>query len=245
MSPRIATFRPSIFPLTWRIVNASSKACVGCSWDPSPAFTIGALHMRARCWGAPAIECRMTMQSGDIASRLRAVSSSVSPLVTLEVEMLTFTASADRRLAAISNEVRVRVDASKKRLMTVRPRRAGAHLGSSRGRASSVGPGSASRHCVPRRVRDTRLVKVVIAKPARMTTLRSTRFCPKHARAPDKRSLHERSDMRDLADPDLAIGPRIAQLGEQMTLNHRVPGSSPGAPTKPFKTSARSHAFRP
>ena len=28
---------------------------------------------------------------------------------------------------------------------------------------------------------------------------------------------------------------RIAQLVEQMTLNHRVPGSSPGAPTKLFK----------
>ena len=28
---------------------------------------------------------------------------------------------------------------------------------------------------------------------------------------------------------------RIAQLVEQMTLNHRVPGSSPGAPTNPFK----------
>src|SRR6185295_9206418 len=32
---------------------------------------------------------------------------------------------------------------------------------------------------------------------------------------------------------------RIAQLVEQMTLNHRVPGSSPGAPTKPFKHLAR------
>jgi hypothetical protein len=28
---------------------------------------------------------------------------------------------------------------------------------------------------------------------------------------------------------------RIAQLVEQMTLNHRVPGSSPGAPTNLFK----------
>src|SRR5262245_15899002 len=27
---------------------------------------------------------------------------------------------------------------------------------------------------------------------------------------------------------------RIAQLVEQLTLNQRVPGSSPGAPTKPF-----------
>ena len=31
---------------------------------------------------------------------------------------------------------------------------------------------------------------------------------------------------------------RIAQLVEQMTLNHRVPGSSPGAPTKLFKDLA-------
>jgi hypothetical protein len=31
---------------------------------------------------------------------------------------------------------------------------------------------------------------------------------------------------------DIRIGSgRIAQLVEQMTLNHRVPGSSPGAPT--------------
>src|SRR6266850_7754119 len=68
------------------------------------------------------------MQSGDMASRFRAVSSNVSPFVTLDVETLTFTASADRRLAAISNEVLVRVEGSKKRLMTVRPRRAGTFL---------------------------------------------------------------------------------------------------------------------
>jgi hypothetical protein len=48
--------------------------------------------------------------------------------VTLEVETLTFTASADKRLAAISKEVLVRVDGSKKRLMTVRPRSAGTFL---------------------------------------------------------------------------------------------------------------------
>ncbi len=68
------------------------------------------------------------MQSGAIASRLRAVSSSVSPLETLDVETLMLTASADRRLAAISNDVRVRVDGSKKRLITVRPRKAGTFL---------------------------------------------------------------------------------------------------------------------
>ena len=70
----------------------------------------------------------MTMQSGAIASRFRAVSMSVSPFDTLEVETLMLMASADKRLAAISNEVRVRVEGSKKRLMTVRPRNAGTFL---------------------------------------------------------------------------------------------------------------------
>src|SRR6266550_5783647 len=68
------------------------------------------------------------MQSGAIASSLRAVSSNVSPLLTLEVETLMLMASAERRLAAISNDVRVRVDDSKKRLMTVRARSAGTFL---------------------------------------------------------------------------------------------------------------------
>src|SRR6266852_4977399 len=130
-SPMIATFNPAIRPLCSRIVSASSKAWVGCSCEPSPALTIAALDARARCCGAPADEWRMTMQSGAIASRFRAVSNSVSPFETLEVETLILTASADKRLAAISNEVRVRVDGSKKRLMTVRPRRAGTFLISS------------------------------------------------------------------------------------------------------------------
>jgi hypothetical protein len=36
----------------------------------------------------------------------------------------------------------------------------------------------------------------------------------------------------------------LAQPVEQMTLNHRVPGSSPGAPTKLFKDLAVFQAFR-
>ena len=61
--------------------------------------------------------CRTTMQSGAIASRLSAVSISVSPFVRLDVETLMFTASADSRFAASSNDVRVRVEFSKNRLM--------------------------------------------------------------------------------------------------------------------------------
>ena len=66
--------------------------------------------------------------SGDIASRLSAVSASVSPLTTLEVPMATLSVSALRRFSAISNDVRVRVLGSKNRLTTVLPRSAGTFL---------------------------------------------------------------------------------------------------------------------
>src|SRR5687768_5505298 len=68
------------------------------------------------------------MQSGCIASRFSAVSRSVSPLDRLEDETLILTASAERRFAASSKLVRVRVDDSKKRLMTVLPRSVGTFL---------------------------------------------------------------------------------------------------------------------
>lgn len=51
-----------------------------------------------------------------------------SPLVTEELEAEIFIASADNRLAAISNDVRVRVDGSKKKLIMVLPRRVGTFL---------------------------------------------------------------------------------------------------------------------
>src|SRR5436190_21891820 len=80
---------------------------------------------RARKWGAPLALWRMTIMSGDIASRLRAVSRSVSPLVTLEVAGLKFSVSADSRFSAISNDERVRVDGSMKKLTTVLARNVG------------------------------------------------------------------------------------------------------------------------
>ena len=50
------------------------------------------------------------------------------PDQTLLVEEEMFTTSAESRFPAISNDVRVRVDASKKRLMTVFPRSVGTFL---------------------------------------------------------------------------------------------------------------------
>ena len=56
------------------------------------------------------------------------MSTSVSPLVTLEVATAMLRVSALSRFSAISNDVRVRVLGSKNRLTTVRPRSAGTFL---------------------------------------------------------------------------------------------------------------------
>src|SRR5215210_7356885 len=146
MSPRMATRSPLKLPLRCLIVSASRSACVGCSCAPSPALTTAARQTRASWCGAPAEGWRMTMRSGDIASRLRAVSSSVSPLVTEDAEELMLTTSAERRLPAISKEVRVRVEGSKKRLMTVRPRSVGTFLISRSETSRNVS--AVSRKCV-------------------------------------------------------------------------------------------------
>ena len=77
-----------------------------------------------RC-GAPDCEWRTTKMSASIATRLSTVSSSVSPLLVDDAPMLRLMTSADSRLAAISNVVRVRVEFSKNRLNTALPRSSG------------------------------------------------------------------------------------------------------------------------
>src|SRR3989344_3610328 len=62
---------------------------------------------------APDSACRTTNRSVCIASRLRMVSSRVSPLLVLEAPTFRLMTSADSRLAAISKVVRVRVLDSK------------------------------------------------------------------------------------------------------------------------------------
>jgi hypothetical protein len=112
------------------MVNASSRAWVGCSWVPSPALsTLPRIQpVPARRCGAPLAQCRTTTASAPIASSVSAVSLRLSPLVTLEPFAEKLITSALRRLAAASNEIRVRVESSKNRLTTVRPRRVGSFL---------------------------------------------------------------------------------------------------------------------
>src|SRR5262249_8836805 len=87
------------------------------------------LRPAERCWaircGAPLCACRTMNMSAFIATRLSMVSSSVSPFVVDDTPMLRLMTSAERRLAAISKVVRVRVLFSKNRLNTVLPRSSG------------------------------------------------------------------------------------------------------------------------
>ena len=144
MSPMIDTFTPASRPRRSRMVKASRRACVGCSCDPSPALMIETFGSRsASIFGAPGCLARMTIMSGCMATRFSAVSMSVSPFSTLDPEAVKLSVSAERRFSAISNETRVRVDASMKRLMTSCPRSAGTFF---TGRSlTSLNPSAVSR----------------------------------------------------------------------------------------------------
>src|ERR1700741_182263 len=112
------------------MVKRSSNPCVGWAWRPSPAFTTCSCGLTCRAMrnGAPDELCRTTKMSACIAERLATVSSSDSPFVCDETAIFRLITSADRRLAAISNVVRVRVEGSKNRLKTLLPRSSGTFL---------------------------------------------------------------------------------------------------------------------
>src|SRR3954465_2244831 len=105
----------------------SSRPWVGCACRPSPAFTTCScgLTWLAMRNGAPEEAWRTTKMSACMADRLATVSSSDSPLVCDDTAMFRLITSADKRFAAISKVVRVRVEGSKKRLKTLLPRSSG------------------------------------------------------------------------------------------------------------------------
>ena len=81
---------------------------------PSPALTTAASSQPAcasRC-GAPDAWCRTTTASAPIAWSVSAVSLSDSPLDTLDPLAEKLMTSADSRFAAVSKEMRVRVESS-------------------------------------------------------------------------------------------------------------------------------------
>src|SRR5438105_13899229 len=109
------------------MVERSRMPWVGCAWRPAPAFTTCScgLTWLAMRNGAPEDACRTTKISACMAERLATVSRSDSPFVCEDTAMFRLMTSAERRLAAISNVVRVRVEGSKNRLKTLLPRRSG------------------------------------------------------------------------------------------------------------------------
>jgi len=95
-----------------------------------------------------------------MALRVTAVSIRVSPFCTDEVPTDMFITSAPSRLPASSKELWVRVEASKKRLIRVRPRRSSRFLSiwrlslaASSDRSSSAMISARERPSIPRRWR--------------------------------------------------------------------------------------------
>ena len=84
-----------------------------------------AVVQRDTCQGTPLDLWRITNASTPIAATVSIVSRRLSPLFTLDEPTVNVITSADSRLAAVSNDSRVRVESSKNRLQTVRPRSAG------------------------------------------------------------------------------------------------------------------------
>src|SRR3990167_6402445 len=127
ISPTIATESCSKLPLCRRMVSMSSMPWVGWAWRPSPPLMIarfGHTCSAMKC-AAPESACLTTKMSAAMASRLRRVSNRVSPLLVELVDTLRVITSADRRWAASSKVVRVRVEFSKNTLHTVLPRSSG------------------------------------------------------------------------------------------------------------------------
>ena len=122
MSPQMATVSPPTSPNARRRLSRSSRAWVGCSCRPSPALTTAQPTFCDSRAAAPEAPWRTTSTSGFMAFSVAAVSIRVSPLAVDEVRGLSAVTSAPSRLAAISNEALVRVEFSKNRFMTVRPR---------------------------------------------------------------------------------------------------------------------------
>ena len=98
---------------------------MGCSWQPSPALITEASVHPATRWAVPAIGWRTTSASAPYEATTSTVSRRLSPLLRDEPPAEKAMVSADRRRAAVSKDMRVRVEFSKKTVATVRPRKAG------------------------------------------------------------------------------------------------------------------------
>ena len=178
-SPTMAMRRPPSGPRSFSIVKQSRRAWVGCSCQPSPALITEQSTQEATCQGTPADEWRTTRASTPMASMVCTVSRRDSPLLTDEVDTEKFMVSADSRLAAASNDSRVRVDSSKKSDTTVLPRRAGT-LGMARSLTStneSLTRSTSSIPSAPRSATDSRCTggPVTGASPPRRHRRRARR----------------------------------------------------------------------
>ncbi len=123
MSPQIATVSPCIRPLRRRIVSASSSAWVGCSCAPSPALTTEQVTFCDRRLAAPdaCVPHDQQVRPHGV-ERHRRVDQRLALLHRRRADRACSSRRRRAALAASSNDDCVRVEASKNRLICVRPR---------------------------------------------------------------------------------------------------------------------------
>ena len=110
-------------PCARRMVSASSSACVGCSCAPSPALITEQSTFCASSSAAPAASMADDQDVGPHGvQRHRRVDQRLALLHRARSPTAMFMTSAPSRLPASSKDDCVRVEASKNRLIWVRPR---------------------------------------------------------------------------------------------------------------------------
>src|SRR5262245_3214792 len=157
--------------------------------------------------------------SAFIATRLSTVSSSVSPLLVDDTPMLRLMTSADRRFAAISNVVRVRVEFSKNRLNTERPRSNGTFF-TSRSAIDANGTAVSRTRRMISAGRPSSVSRWVRSPPALSCGLRTARLGPEQQLAIPAARQHDRKIARD-GKTDTGVGRLDRQLAAAAVDQHR------------------------
>jgi hypothetical protein len=112
------------------------------------------------------VECRTTNAETPIDEIVSIVSRMLSPLLMLEADTLKVMTSAERRRAAVSKLILVRVESSKKRLTTVLPVNAGT-LGTGLALTSAIAEAVLNIRASPDAPRSATEIKCLIASRLR------------------------------------------------------------------------------
>src|SRR6266404_6210059 len=167
----------------------------------------------------------MTMKSAFNASRLRAVSLSVSPFLSEEASAVKLIISAERRCSQSSKLIRVRVDGSTNRLMTVLPRNAGTFF-MARSPTALKARAVSSTSRISSALRDSISSKCLRVHGINVKLQRSTKLqIPRTARPPRGKAVTEVAQVSNLLYRRFPIGRALESSDGHENANEPQAGS--------------------